>query len=276
MRQGTQASVARKAATVVAAGTTIVSLAGCGGGSSSADALQKIIDRGTLNAGSCLAQPPWGYIDSQGKKVGFDLDLAQFIAKDLGVKLDTVETTSASRVPSLKSGKVDIVSCSFTVNAERKKQIDFTEPTLMQGNSLAVDKNSSIKSLADLTGKRCAVSTGGTSIAVTKAANPGCEQQSYDSFATALLALKQGQADAMIDTSSVLNQQVQKYPNLKTILDGDVGPKVNFAIGVRQGEPKLMQRLNEIIKKWHSEKAGTALYEKWFKAKPTFEFKGLE
>lgn len=256
---------------------SVLATSACGGAKAgSSDALKTIQDRGTINVGSCLAEPPWGLINGQGQPDGFDVDLAQALAKDLGVKLKTVEMTSASRIPSLQSGKVDVVSCSFTVNAVRKKQIDFTDPTILQGNSLAVPKDSPIKSLADLTGKTVAVSKGGTSVAVTTAANPNAVQQPYESYAAAFLALQQHQADAMIDTSSVLDGSVAKDPNLKVVLDGQVGPKVDFALGVKKGESGLLARLNQFIKKWHADKAGTALYTKWFGNKPTFEFQGLE
>jgi polar amino acid transport system substrate-binding protein len=267
------------AALAVGAAVSVLATSACGGGSqasSSSNALKAIQDRGTITVGSCLAEPPWGLINGQGQPDGFDVDLAKALAKDLGVKLKTVEMTSASRIPSLQTGKVDVVSCSFTVNALRKKQIDFTEPTIVQGNSLAVPKDSPIKSLADLTGKTVAVSKGGTSVAVTTAANPKAVQQPYESYSAAFLALQQHQADAMIDTSSVLDGSVAKDPNLKVVLDGKVGPTVNFALGVKKGEPQLLARLNQFVKQWHASKAGTALYTKWFGNQPTFEFQGLE
>jgi polar amino acid transport system substrate-binding protein len=265
----------------VAAVVSVLATSACGGGSdpkagSSTNALKAIQDRGTITIGSCLAEPPWGLINGQGQPDGFDVDLANAIAKDLGVKLETVELTSASRIPSLQTGKVDVVSCSFTVNDERKKQIDFTDTTILQGNSLAVPKDSPIKSLADLTGKTVAVSKGGTSVAVATAANPKAVQQPYESYSAAFLALQQHQADAMIDTSSVLDGSVAKDPNLKVVLDGEVGPKVNFALGVKKGEPELLARLNQFVKQWHASKSGTALYAKWFGNQPTFEFQGLE
>jgi polar amino acid transport system substrate-binding protein len=267
------------AAVTVGAVASVLATSACGGGGkggSSANALEAIKDRGTVTIGSCLAEPPWGLINGKGDPDGFDVDLAKAVAKDLGVKLKTVEMTSASRIPALQTGKVDIVSCSFTVNDERKKQIDFTDPTIVQGNSLAVPKGSSIKTLADLSGKTVAVSKGGTSVAVTTAANPKAVQQPYESFSAALLALKQKQADAMIDTSAVLDGAVAKDPSLKIAIDGKVGPTVNFALGVKKGEPELLARLNKFIKQWHASKAGTALYKKWFDREPTFEFEGLE
>jgi len=265
----------------VGAVVSVLATSACGGGSgaqgsSSTNALKAIQDQGTITIGSCLAEPPWGLINGQGQPDGFDLDLAKAVAKDLGVKLKTVEVTSASRIPSLTSGKVDVVSCSFTASAERKKQIDFTNPTILQGNSLAVPKDSPIKTLNDLTGKTVAVSKGGTSVAVTTAANPKAVQQPYESYSAAFLALQQHQADAMIDTSSVLDGSVAKEPNLKVVLDGEVGPTVDFALGVKKGEPELLARLNQFVKQWHASKGGTALYTKWFGSQPAIEFKGLE
>lgn len=272
----------RKVGIALAAGFVAVGLAmsGCSAGTDAvdakSDALQKILDRGTINIGSCLSQPPWGLINTAGEPDGYDVDLAKAIAKDLGVELNTVEVTSASRIPSLQSGKVDLISCSFTVTEERKAQIDFSDPTILSGNSLAVRTDSDITNVEDLSGKSVAVSKGGTSIAVTELANPDAKQQAYESFSAALLALQQGQADAMIDTASVLADGVKDDENLKIVVDGGVGEKVDFALGVKKDQPELLARVNEFVKKFHAEKTGSELYKKWYETEATYQFEGLE
>jgi polar amino acid transport system substrate-binding protein len=268
----------------VGVGLLSMMLSGCSapagngqGGSGEPDsALQKILDRGTLNVGACLSIVPMGIINAKGEPDGFDVDIAKALAKDLGVKLHIEDVTSASRIPSLQSGKVDVISCGFTVNEERKKQIDFSDPVIHNGNSLLVRKDSGIKDVDDLDGKTVAVSKGGTSIAVTKAANPNAKQQPYETVAAATLAVEQGQADAMIDTSSLISAAADKNDELMVANDGGVGPKVDFALGLKKDQPELLERVNAFMKKFHEQGMGTELYLKWYEAEPTYQFEGLE
>jgi polar amino acid transport system substrate-binding protein len=261
----------------VGAGVLVLALTGCGGQSDAKNqSLSTISERGTLNVGSCLATPPWGIINSAGNPDGFDVDVAKQLGEFLGVKVNDTDVSAASRVPSLQSGKLDVVSCTFTVTPERQEQVDFSLPVVNTGNSLVTRKGSSIKTVDDLTGHTVAVNKGGSAIGVTQAANAKAKLQPYESFADALLAVKQGQADAMIDTSDAMASAVKKDPSLVLAVDGKVGPIKHFALGVRKDEPDLLAKVNEFVTKFHAEGTGIELYRKWFESDPTYQFEGLE
>lgn len=254
----------------------LISAAGCGGQGETNQALAAITERGTLNVGSCLATPPWGIISSSGAPDGFDVDVAKQLGEFLGVTVNDTDVSAASRVPSLQSGKLDVVSCTFTVTPERQQQVDFSDPVVNTGNSLVTRGGSSIRTVEDLTGRTVAVNKGGSAIGVTQEANPEAKLQPYESFADALLAVKQGQADAMIDTSDAMAAAVKKDPSLELVVDGKVGPIKHFALGVRKDEPELLAKVNEFVAQFHADKTGTELYRKWFDGDPTYQFEGLE
>lgn len=265
------------AASLLAAGTMLTACSEGGAsaaGNSSQSGVQTIVP-GTITIGSCLDQPPWGLKDSSGNPAGFDVDLAKQIAQYLNLKLETVDVTAAARVPSLQTGKVDLISCSFTITPERKQQIDFTIPTLASGNSLMVPQDSSIKALSDLDGKTVAVNKGGTAGPVTTAANPKAKLQYYESYSAAVLALTSGQADAVIDTSNTLAVTAAENPKLHIVNDGDVGPKVYFGLGVPKNKPELLKKLNEFVQQFHASGGDTKLFQTWFKFTPTYQFKDL-
>ena len=93
-----------------------------------ASTLQAVLQRGTLRVGDCLTFAPFGFYDKDGNADGYDVDLAKELAKQMGVKLEVVNTTSANRIPNLQTAKVDVVFCNFTRNLERAKVVEFTTP----------------------------------------------------------------------------------------------------------------------------------------------------
>ncbi len=93
--------------------------------------LKTVLQRGTLRVGDCLSFAPFGFYNKDGAADGYDVDLAKELAKQMGVKLEVVNTTSANRIPNLQTSKVDVVFCNFTRNLERAKEIAFRDPIPM-------------------------------------------------------------------------------------------------------------------------------------------------
>ncbi len=105
------------------------------------------------------------------------------MADALGVKVKIVDTTSANRIPNLQTKKVDAVVCNFTTNAERAKQVSFSDPYIVAGEVLLVKKDSDLPTVEDLTGKTVAVTKGSTNGDAVKAGNPTAKIQEYDTSA---------------------------------------------------------------------------------------------
>lgn len=238
--------------------------------------VQQIKNRGTVNIGVCLTSPPYGLIKSDGKPDGFDVTIARKIAADLGVKLNVIDTNNASRIPELQTGKADAVVCTFTITPERQQQVDFTDPYMVTGRSLVVRKGSKIKTLADLSGKTVASTKGGISVQIINQANPNAKQQLYDNYSQEVLALEQGQADAMIEESNLVAQAVKQHPDLKTVIDGNVGDKSYFGVGVKKGQPGLLAEMNKVVHNFVQSGDAAKAFTKYFNAKPTFQFKNLD
>src|SRR5262245_34169228 len=90
--------------------------------------LDAVKARGTLVAGVKNDYPPFGSIDEGGKTVGFDIDIVEYIANRLGVKLDLRPVTSANRIPMLMNETVDLIAASTTITQERGEVVDFSVP----------------------------------------------------------------------------------------------------------------------------------------------------
>jgi polar amino acid transport system substrate-binding protein len=266
----------RRLVVVSAAATAAVSLAACSSASGTTAAstakdstLQKVIRGGTLNVASCLSFPPFGSLDKANQPQGYDVDVAKAMATALGVKVKIVDTTSANRIPNLQTGKVDAVVCNFTTTAERAKQIEFSDPYVVAGETLLVKKASGISTAADLSGRTVAVTKGSTDGDAVKAVNPQAKIQEYDTSAAGVLAVRQGQADAMVEDSNFLNYQAKLDPSLKVTTQSVVPLEYN-AIGVKAGDPTWLQWINTWLREFNTSGENKALYKKWFGTAPLF------
>ena len=127
------------------------------------DGLARIKASDRIRIGVFGDKPPFGYIDSEGKSQGFDVEIAKDFAKDLLGSPDKVEyviTEAANRVEYLKSGKVDIILANFTQTKERARVVDFAAPYMKVSLGVVSPTKAPIKSVDELEGKTLLVNKG--------------------------------------------------------------------------------------------------------------------
>jgi polar amino acid transport system substrate-binding protein len=231
--------------------------------------LKAVLQRGTLRVGDCLSFAPFGFYNKDGAADGYDVDLAKELAKQMGVKLEVVNTTSANRIPNLQTSKVDVVFCNFTRNLERAKEISFTNPYVVASEALLVKKSSGIKSIKDMSNRTIATVKGSTNGDEVRALNMQVKIQEFDSSQAAILAVKQGQADAMIEDNNFLAYQASLDPEL-TVTDEALVPLEYNAFGVKAGDQVWLDYLNLFLFQVNASKQNAQLYKKWFGADPRF------
>lgn len=232
-------------------------------------ALKTVLERGTVRVGDCLSFAPFGFKDESGAPDGYDVDIAKRLAEDLGVKLEVIDTTSANRIPNLQTDKVDVVFCNFTRNGERAREIDFTDPYVVASQALLVHKDSGISSAQDLPGKTVATVKGSTNADVLKDLGIDVKTDEYDTSQAAILAVKQGQADTMIEDSNFLAYQAKLNPTLEVTSDALVPLEYN-AFGVKQGDQVWVNYLNQFLFRLNASGENKSLYNKWFGVDPTY------
>ena len=190
-------------------------------GASTAVAQESTLDivkkRGTLIAGMRNDFPPAGYINQQGEWVGFEIDLMDYIAKKLGVKVQREQVTSRTRIPMLVNNNVDVVMAVMNPTRERGQVIDFTQPYFLGGQALLVRKDSGVKSIADMAGKKIGTTQGSQDALGVQAFQPKAELVYFQEYPQAFLALKQGRIDAMSTTDLTLNALSKGDPNFEVI-----------------------------------------------------------
>jgi polar amino acid transport system substrate-binding protein len=258
----------------------LLALAGCtkvatpAQGGAAESTLKQVLQRGTLRVGDCLTFAPFGFYSKDGQPDGYDVDLAKELAKQMGVKLEIVNTTSANRIPNLQTSKVDVVFCNFTRNLERAKEIAFTNPYVVASEALLVKKSSGIKSINDMSNRTIATVKGSTNGDEVRSLNMQVKIQEFDSSEAAILAVKQGQADAMIEDNNFLAYQASLDPNL-TVTNEALVPLEYNAFGVKAGDQVWLDYLNLFLFQINASKMNAQLYKKWFGAEPRFPLNPL-
>src|ERR1700688_2370879 len=233
------------------------------GPSARADVLDDLKAAKKIRVAIDLGLPPYGMTDDKMQPTGSDVETAKLLAKDLGVEFELVPTTGASRIPSLQTGKADVVISTLSVTPERAKVIDFSPAYAPLRTVVAGVKGISVKSLADLDGKTIGTTRGTTHDTYLKQNAKNSKIVRYEDDATTAQAFVSGQVDLFTTAELLLAPIAARNPGrqleLKFVLE-----TFKLAIGVKQGEPRLLQtvsgwvktnlkngKLNEIYKKYH-------------------------
>lgn len=222
--------------------------------------LDVVKKRGTLIAGMRNDFPPAAYVNQQGEWVGFELDLMEYIAKKLGVKLQKEVVTSRTRIPVLVNGNVDVAVAVMNPTRERAQVIDFTQPYFLGGQALLVRKDSGVKSIDDMAGKKVGTTQGSNDANGVKAFQPKAELVYFQEYPQAFLALKQGRIDAMSTTDLTLAAFAKQDPSFVVI-----GPPFKpdpWVMGVRHNDSKWRLFLDEAIMDAWADGTIAKLYEK--------------
>lgn len=191
--------------------------------------------------------PPYGFVGTDLKPQGLDIDMANYIAAKLGVAIELTPVSSANRVPYLQTRKADLVISTLGKNAEREKVIDFTAAYSPFFQAVFAPKTMSIKSFADLAGKSVGVTRGAIEDQeLSKLAPAGTDVKRFEDNNATVSSFVAGQVQLIATGASVAGNMMAKNPQLNTEYKLLLKDSPNF-IGVGKGEDKLRLKVNEII-----------------------------
>ena len=211
-----------------------------------ADQLQDILDRGTLRVGVIADVPPFGFVDAEQKPAGLDVDLANMIAKELGVDLEIQQITAQNRIPYLVTDKVDILVAILSVTPERAKQVMFSSPYASSTIGVFGPPDIPVSSVADLAGHSIGVSRGTVEDLALTALAPDADIVRYEDNATATTAYQSGQVE-LYATADILAYAVNKGEPARRL---DIKFPLGFDsahIGVKNDEFGLLQWMNSFV-----------------------------
>ena len=202
-----------------------------------------IKERGRFNIGIKCDSPPFGYIDVQGRNAGFDVEIARWFSRFAFGKSTRVNytcLTTPAREPALTSDRVDMVIATFTYTADRDTRIDFSRAYYKASGTLLVPNNAPNAYLPTLAGKTVATTISSIYDSWMKNCFKDTKVLATDSFTNALLAFRQGRADALMWDDAVLVGIAATDRNLK--LTPERFLPLPYGIGIKQG--------NTALKRW--------------------------
>jgi polar amino acid transport system substrate-binding protein len=229
-----------------------VALAAWGGAASAREETQaqrlpalptNIKERGRFNIGIKCDSPPFGYIDVRGRNAGFDVEIARWFSRFAFGKATRVNftcLTTPAREPALTSDRVDLVIATFTYTTDRDTRIDFSRAYYRATGRFLVPNSAPNNYLPTIAGKTIATTTASIYDRWLKNCFKDTKVLATDSFTNALLAFRDGRAEALMWDDTVLLGLATMDRNLK--LTSDTFLALPYGIGIKQG--------NTALKRW--------------------------
>jgi polar amino acid transport system substrate-binding protein len=229
-----------------------------------------LVEPGVLTTCTHLPYEPFQFKQG-GKTVGFDVDLVDLVARDLGVQQKIVDAPFDEGIQSgesLNSGQCDVAAAAMTITEERKQNLDFSDPYFNAEQALLVKKGSGINDLSMLRGKTLGVQVGTTGqiYAEENKDKFGYEIKVFDDLALQETDVRTGGVDAAINDNGVLYNFAKTHPDTEVTKEFETGDK--YGIGVQKGNKALLSKVNEALAKAKESGEYDKIYEKWFGKKP--------
>lgn len=214
--------------------------------------LEEIKEAGKLVIGTSAGYPPYEFhkeINGKDTIVGFDIDIAKEIAKDLGVELEIKDMQFSGLLAALNAGKIDIVIAGMTPTEERKKNVDFSKVYYIAQQAVVVNKENvdSFKTVDDLKDKIVGVQKGTTQEEIAKNLLNENQIKPLGKVSDIMLEVINGKIDAVIVEAPVANSYAAQNPNLAVsaikLNTGDSGS----AIAIKKGNEELVDAVNKTL-----------------------------
>ena len=220
-----------------------------------------------LVVGSSATYRPFAYENPNKEIVGYDVDIIKAVAQKAGLQIKIVNTPWTGIFAALNNGDVDLIISGVTINDKRKQSYDFTTPYFEARQLIAVSKDSSVKNLKDLAGKKIGVVNGSTGddIASREFGKTNSDIRRFESTPVVISELVNTGLDAAIGDNGVIAFRVQEHKQLKTVSDPSF-PKEFFGIVVKQGNKALLDKLNAGLAAVKADGSYAQIYKKWFNA----------
>ena len=268
-------------------GVAVMSLAGCTQLASNpkVDNWDKYQQQKSITVGFDNTFVPMGFEEKNGNYAGFDIELAQYVSKKLGITVHFQPIDWDMKETELQNGTIDAIWNGYSATDERREKVAFTIPYMQNTQILVVKKTSGIHSVEDMTGKVLGAQNGSSGMLdfeehpeVLKNRVKGGDADQYQSVNEAIIDLKNDRIDALLidrvyaDYYLTTEGIADEYDTISSGFESE-----SFAVGVRPADKKLLEALNQAFKELYQEGIFQQISEKWFgEDVATPEVKGQE
>ncbi len=213
-------------------------------------ALEQVLKRGRLKVGMSTFVP-WAMQDKTGKLIGFEIDVATRVAKDMGVKVEFAPTKWAGIIPALLTGKFDVIIGGMGILPERNLKVNFTIPYDHSGMSMVANKQlaEGFKKLEDFNRPDVvlAVRLGATPVAAAQKFMPKAQLRKFDDESQAIQELLNGKAHAVVASAPMPAFQALKYPEKLFLPLKETFTKEPIGFALRKGDVDTLNFFNNWI-----------------------------
>lgn len=221
-----------------------------------------------LLVGTESSYAPFEFTNQDGKLVGFDIDLTEAIAKELGLEVEWVQMPFDGLIPAMLTGQVDMAAASFTITEERKKRINFSDPYYTSGLTFVIRAADKAKypDNKSLAGKKLCAQLGSVSAMKAKEISPDNTVTFNDAYA-AYLELHSGGCEAVLNDRPVNQYYLSTVKNPEQSYEIDeVMDAEDMALVVPKNNEELLKKVNSALATLKSNGTFQAIHDKWFKA----------
>jgi len=232
--------------------------------------LETILKRGALWVGFDAGYMPFEMTDQKGRYVGFDIDMAKEMAKAMGVKFVPINTAWDDIIPSLTTGKFDIIISGMTITQERNLKINFADPYIIVGQTILINKKHAgkIKSYKDLNDSRYIVTSQSSTTGETavKILIPKCIYKSFKTENEAASEVLNGKADAFVYDLPFCAVIMAMQGKGKLFFLDTPFTYEPLAWAVRKTDPDFLNWLNNFLRQIKNDGRYDKIYNKWIKS----------
>lgn len=227
--------------------------------------IERINNKGTITVGTEGTYAPFTYHDESGKLTGYDVEVTRAVAEKLGVNVEFKETQWDAMMAGLKAGRFDVVANQVALTSpERQATFDKSEPYSWSGPVLVARKDSTIKSVDEIAGKKAAQSL--TSNYGERATAAKAEIVPVDGLAQSLMLIEQKRAEVTLNDELAVLDYLQKNPNagVKIVWTAPADEKVGAGLVVNKGNDEAVAKFSEAMKQLQADGTLKKLGEQFF------------
>lgn len=251
-----------------------VGLVGCAGGDTSGSddggdsAAGDLKDTYTVATDSAFV--PFEF-DQDGEHVGFDMDIVNGIAEEVGFDVNLEITNFDGIIPGLQTGAFDIAIAGITITDERKGAVDFTSPYYKSGIRIGVPvDNTDITSMEDLEGKTVASRLGSAPLDYLAENVPGAKALPFEQLDQMYLAVEGGTADALLYDAPNVEYYIKTTGEGKLKAVGDLYEAQEYGIAISKDNEALVEAMNQALANMIDDGRYAEIYTEWFGEEPTW------
>ena len=221
----------------------------------------------TLHFGTSATYAPYEFVDADNQIVGFDIDVAKAVCKEMQAECQFTNQSFDSLIPGLRFKKFDAVIAGMDMTAKREQQVSFSQPYYEGLSAVVVTRKGAYNSFAELKGKKIGLENGTTHQRYLQDKQKEITAVAYDSYLNAFTDLKSNRLDGVFGDVAAIGKWLKNNPDYAIMDERAKDPEYygkGLGIAVRKGNDALLAEINAALDKVKASPEYAQMQEKWF------------